>query len=377
MQVLWILLVPFIWFFIAKYWLRHTFTWPELGLSMLIITVGVSVMWFTGKYGKTHDVEVWNGQIMSKARHHDTWIESYSCNCSTRCSGGKTSSCTTTCQTCHRTHYTVNWSAVSTVGSINFQHLDSLSSGVYATPDPAVYTGCKVGEPASMEHSYVNYVKAVPESLFNNKSETVAQQYIGRIPTYPPVHSFYRFNRVINVGASVPSSVVTDLNNFISNELRALGPAKQVNIIVVLTSIKDPSYRYAIENAWLGGKKNDVVVFVGLDQMNIVWADVMTWALNTGNEMFHVKLRDDILELKTLDPTTFVPVLVTDVTKLYDRPHMKDFQYLEDQIEPPTWVIVLVWLFAIGGSIGLTVYFHKNDLGGSNNAQYRTRNTKW
>jgi len=221
-----------------------------------------------------------------------------------------------------------------------------------------------IHEPASLPQSYTNYVKAVPDSLFNNQSKLVQQQYAGKIPTHPNVFNFYHYNRVINIGSSISSTDQKTTNVLLNEELRTLGPSKQVNIVVILTSIQDPSYRFAVENNWIGGKKNDVVVFVGLDKNQIVWADVMTWALNKGNEMFHVTLRDDILDLKEFNPTTFVPVVIGDTKKLYDRPHMKDFQYLEDQIEPPTWVIWLAIALSIGCSIGLTIVFHKYELGG-------------
>jgi len=86
----------------------------------------------------------------------------------------------------------------------------------------------------------------------------------------------------------------------------------------------------------------------------------MTWALNSGNELFHVTMRDGILAQKTLDADIFVPFVSQTVSKLYDRPHMKDYEYLADEIDPPNWILWLAAFFAFGGSAGLTFYFHRN-----------------
>ena len=88
----------------------------------------------------------------------------------------------------------------------------------------------------------------------------------------------------------------------------------------------------------------------------------MTWALNAGNELFHVKLRDGVKGLGTLDPDKFVAVVTEKIEAHYDRPQMKDFEYLKDAIDPPTWVIILAILIAIGGSLGLTWVFHHHEV---------------
>ena len=362
-QALLILIVPISWFFIAKYLLRHTFNFKELGLSIAIVSILVIVTIQLGKYGQTIDFEIWNGYVVSKERVHDTYEESYSCNCRETCSGsGKNRTCSETCDTCYRTHYTVDWNAVTTVGNITFDSEDSTWSSVYDTPDPKVYKRCKKGEPASIEHTYTNYVQAVPESLFNDDGHTVTEQFAGQIPAYPRVYSFYQINRVIPVGTKGIANIAKEIDAGLDEALKTLGAQKQANIIVILTGITDPTYRYAVEQAWLGGNKNDIVIFVGLDDQNIIWSDVMTWALNSGNELFHVTMRDGIMDMKTLDAKRFVPFVAQTVSKLYDRPQMASYEYLANEIDPPSWVIWLALFFAFGGSAGLTWFFHVKEI---------------
>jgi len=356
-----LLLFPLAWPFIAKRIWHTTINWQEMGLNIVIPSLLATMVWQLGTYGQTVDHEVWNGKIVSKARTHDSYVRSYSCNCYTTCSGsGSKRSCTEHCSTCYEDHYTVNWSAKSTVGKIQFKHLDRTSKSVYRSPDPTSYKKCTKGEPASLEKSYTNYVQAVPKSLFNDNSN-VAEQFAGSIPTYPRVHSFYKINRVLNVGTKLSTEAST-MNAELSEALKTLGYTKQANIIVILTEIDDPTYRYAIENAWLGGKKNDVIIFIGVDGNKITWTDTMTWALNSGNELFHVKMRDGIKEIGVVDPSKLTPFISKTISAYYDRPQMKDYEYLADEISPPTWVIILALILAVGGSLGLTAFFHHNEI---------------
>lgn len=372
-----LLLFPVIWPFIAKRIWNHKITWTELGLNIFGVVLLVTITYSAGKYGQTVDHEVWNGQITAKERIHDTYEQSYDCNCVESCSGsGSSRSCSTTCSTCYETHYTVEWTADTTAGrNITFDSKDSTWRSVYKSPDPASYVKCKVGEPAALEHRYTNYVQAVPRSLFNDDSN-IAEQFAGNVPAYPRVHSFYKINRVLDVGSGLPAAFISQLNTKISESLRLLGPSKQANIIVILTGIDDPTYRYAVENAWLGGEKNDVVFFIGVDKDNkVTWTDTMTWALNSGNELFHVKTRD---ALKTVEMT---PAAITEtvsklVAKHYDRPQMADYEYLADEIDPPTWALVLCLIFAFGGSIGLSILFQRTDVDFFRNSGYTMNRAK-
>lgn len=336
----------------------HRYTWKEGILSVVITFVIVSGVYFAGKYSNTQDFEILNGEVISKKREHGSYVRSYSCNCTTRCSGsGKTQSCSTVCQTCYENRYTVDWYANTTLGKITFKSLDTASRSVYNSPDPTSFIKCKPGEPASKEHWYVNYVKATPDSLFNTG---MVSNY--EIPSYPEVYDFYRYNRVINVNSKIKQEDILKLNNKISDSLKTLGALRQVNVIVVLTEIDDTSYRHAIENAWIGGKKNDVVVFLGMDEYNYTWVDVMTWALNSGNELFRVKLKDEIFSHKQFDIDKISGSIEQQIKAHYDRPKMEDFEYLKDEINPPTWVIVLALILSVGSTIGLAVFFYENEV---------------
>lgn len=351
-----LLLFPIAWPFIAKRIWHTTINWTEMTIQIFGVVFLVSIVWAIGTYSATRDVEIWNGEIISKDRIHDHYLRSYDCNCSTDSNGNRS------CSTCYEDRYTVEWKAESTVGRIVFNKLDRSSKRVYLTPDPLVYVNCKVGEPASLEHSYTNYVRAAPDSLFNNRD--AISKYADKVPQYPRVHNFYKITRVLTVDANIPANIRDEINTGLNERLKTLGGALELNVVVIITGIDDPSYRFAVENAWIGGKKNDAVVFIGVDeQLNITWADVMTFALNKGNELFHVRLRDALKETGTVKNTFgVVDVIANAAVADFARVSMKDFEYLKDDVNPPTWVIFLSIFFAIGGSIGLSVLFHYKEV---------------
>jgi len=352
-----LLLFPLAWPFVAKRIWHTTINWTEMTIQIVGVCALVAITWQLGIYGQTTDTEIWNGQITSKKVNDGHYTRSYDCNCTSYSCGTSQSPRTCTrCQTCYEDHYTRSYDGYSSVGNFTFDSIDSTSRLRRNSFGPPVsYSRCEVGEPAAREHSYTNYVQAVPESLFHDDS--AIKTYESQVPAYPRVHSFYKINRVLQVGTNYKDAKA--LNDQLNVALKTLGPQKQANIVVILTEVDDPSYRYAVERKWLGGEKNDVVVFIGLDKTTITWTDVMTWALNEGNELFQVTLRDDLRALKTIDDVNALSgAVVKDIKGLYDRPHMKDFEYLEDAIDPPTWVIILAIILAIGGSIGLTFVFH-------------------
>lgn len=356
MEALWIMLIPLIWLFTAKYLFRRSFNWKELGVSMLIVAALTFGTIEAGKYGKTMDYEVWNGQVISKTRDNSQYEESYDCNCRSTKNGES-------CDTCYRTHYTVDWTAKTTVGGVEFDSEDSLSSSVWDDPDPAPYVACHKGEPASIEHEFTNYVKAVPESLFHDNDTNLL--YLNQVPAYPQVFNFYHINRVINM-AGIDNGTVQAINSGLNNALRTLGWQKQVNIIVILTPINDPSYKYSVERKWLGGKKNDVIIYLGINKnKQILWADTSTWAMNSGNELFQITMRDGLTKMGNagpLDANKFVTYVTGTISKLFDRPQMKSYEYLKDEISPPTWVVILAIILAFGSSIGCTIVFNKYEL---------------
>lgn len=326
-------------------------TWKEFGCIIVAQLVVAGSSAGIVSCASTHDTEVWNGVVTGKEKVAVPCSHSYSCDCHEVCSGsGKNRSCHTECDTCYR-HYTFSrkipgndydWDVyTSNHETITINRIDD--QGVH---EPPRFTAVKMGEPTSQTHSYVNYVKGAPDTLFRHQG--LKEKFAGTIPKYPQdVYDYYRLNRLVTVGVNVPDA--NKWNWELSRINADLGSPKQVNIIVVLVKNQPSDWYYALEEAWIGGKKNDAILVVSVDdQMKPQWVQVMAW---TTSEIFKIKLRDDIMAEQQLDRDAVMTALANNVRTTYQRKPMKDFEYLSSSITPSTteWVITLVIGLLIAG----------------------------
>lgn len=336
----------------------------EFGLIVLASLVVAGSSAGIVSCANTHDVEVWNGVVTGKEKNRVSCSHSYQCNCRTTCTGGKNNSCSTTCDTCYEHSWDYDWDVyTSNQETITIDRVDR--QGVH---EPPRFSAVRMGEPTSLTHSYKNYIKASPGTLFRHQG--LKEQYAGTIPKYPQdVYDYYRLDRLVTVDVNVGDQRAW--NRELSRINANLGRPKQVNIIVVLVRNKPHDWYYALEETWIGGKKNDAVLVVSVDDaMKPQWAEVMAW---TSNELFRVKLRDDIMDEPTLDRDAAMTALANSVTKYYVRKPMKDFEYLSSSITPSTtqWVITLVIALLVCG--GLTIVFNANDVFGDESGNGASR----
>lgn len=361
-NLLWMCLLPFALSIATVFVVRGASTsdkqqmWMVSGGAFVVSIALICAAFFMAKSAKTSDVEVWNGQITNKERVHDHYLRSYQCRCRTVTSGsGNNKTTSTQCDTCYEDRYTVTWTANSTIGDFRIEHFDRGSKSVYSEPDPLFFTRIQQGDPCSRLNSYTNYIKAVPESLFRPSSEAVREKFADQVPSYPAsIFDYYKINRVLAVGVKIPD--LAEWNREVSMALRTIGTTKQANFVIVVVNTADPDYFYALQDAWVGAKKNDIVVVIGAPDFpsKASWVGVMAM---TDKELFKVQLRDDLMDLPSLTAKAVVDTMVSNTNKTYQRKSMKDFQYLDAEIDPPTWVIALVIALVISIYLGIAYYF--------------------
>jgi hypothetical protein len=351
-SLLFLLLIPVVLSLISYPILtRRMGTGPAIVFSLCGVLVASLILFGAvalGKGYKMADTEVWSGEITSKERIHDTYEQSYQCHCTTDSKGN------TSCQTCYETHYTVQWYAHSNIRTFQIDKLDRTTRLVYMSPDPAFYTGIQKGDPVAMPHQYTNYIKAVPESILRPMPSDLKKKYVGMIPNYPlQVHDFYSIDRVVPVGVNIPN--LREWNDALAQKLKTLGPTFQANVVLVVTNIADPNYFYALQDAWLNGKKNDIVVVIGAPKFpaKAEWVNIMAL---TKTDLFQVQLRDSLLDFDSLTAGNIIDTIDKQVRTNFKRRSMKEFQYLEAEIDPPTWVIVSSVVVVILSFLGFWVY---------------------
>lgn len=309
-----------------------------IGIVITVVTFASGIGW------KTHDYEIWNGLVMGKSREEVSCRHSYSCNCRRVCSGsGKDKSCREECDTCYEHSYDVDWITHTNLGDIYIATIDR--RGIQ---EPPRWSQSMPGQPVAKVSSYTNYIKAVPESVIHFSSEQVRAKFAGKVPTYPlNVYDYHYIDRVIPVGVKVPD--LKQWNLAVGNMLRTLGQSKQVNVVIIPTNIADKDYVYAVRDAWLGGKKNDVVIIVSMQEYpKIDWVHVMSWS---DREFFKVVLRDE-LQASEFKVEQFMPIVEKNITKHFERKRMREFAYLENEIDPPDWLLwtgVILNILVCGG----------------------------
>lgn len=319
-------------------------------VAQMLIMVGfvAAIGWHN-----THDIEIWNGRVVIKEHHHVSCEHSYSCNCRmVNSSSGKNQSSYQQCDTCYEHYYDVSWYAHTTNDeSIEIERVDR-----QGLREPSRWASIQIGEPTAVEHSFTNYVKGSPDTLFRKTG--LVEQYKDKIPAYPSkIYDYYHLNRLITVGVSVPDANAwnKDLEELNAN----LGKAKQVNVIVILTKNMPEDYFYAIEQSWVGGKKNDFTTFINLDDSNkVTWSKVLAW---TDNKTAEVAVADDMVKMGTLSRLSTIAMIQAEVESHFVRKHMKDFKYLDDTVKMSMWNWIADVLLGLTISIGTGILFLKSD----------------
>ena len=317
------------------------------GVGVAVVAAGYGGVMFHNRM----DMEVWNGEITKKVSEHVSCEHSYSCNCRSDKDGK------TTCDTCYEHDYDVNWELENTAGDdIKIRRVDR--QGMIPPPR---WLSAQVGDAVAQTHRFVNYVMGAKDSLFNTKEQkTLIAQYKSMIPDYPDdVFDYYKINRVLTVGNIQMDDLKRSAwNQQLSLMLRPLGPRKQVNVIIVLTTVQDPNFANALRAAWLGGKKNDVVVVVGSSTYpKVDWTRVFSWS---DNEAFKIGLADAIQDKGALDPVDTTTLIGGWVNRDFSRKHMKGFSYLAWESAPSMGACVLIAIASFLSILGVTYMFLNN-----------------
>jgi len=344
--LLWLLVLPVVCAIVI--WIPHRDkqqSYVIAGGYCLVAIMIVCAGFFISKGSKTWDTEIWNGQVVSKERVHDSYQRSYECNCTT--STDSKGNQTRTCQTCYEDHYTVTWNCNTTIGDYRIDHEDSTSQRVYRLPDPPRYTVIQKGDPVAKEHRYTNYIQAVPNSLFTPAAADLKAKFANLIPSYPDkVYDFYKINRFLTPGWAPADAA--QWNQDIAMGLRERGPKKQVNVIIVIAKTNDSNYEYALRDAWEGANKNDVVLIIGSTEYpKIDFVRVLSW---TKNESFKVELRDAVMDKGVID-RSIVDIMMKQIDTNFERRHMAEFEYLDGEIDPPEWLVFTLIFLVIAGAV--------------------------
>lgn len=369
------ILIPFI----AKYFIPHKVSWGEMFAAICINAFIISVMFVIATNGSVSDTLVINGEVTKKDIHRfscptntmNPCENSYTCNCRTvyytgTCtsySNGKTRSysCRKSrikCDTCYVYPWEQNWWVYSNINADwKIRRVDRQGA-----QEPKRYAEVNIGDPVSKTQSYTNYVQGASESLFHEDSE-LEEKYSKIIPEYPiNIHDYYKINRIVKIG-DVKLLDENKLNEKLSFILGKIGPVKELNSIIVVSNNVPLDISYAVRKKWQGFNKNDLVIFIGLENNIVNWVNVLSWSKN---EMVNVAIRDEILKSFDQQPLTdyekLISIIKDNSMQYYVRKPMAEFEYLKNDIVLPMGVLITMWTFSILGTMLLCFLCYKYDI---------------
>ncbi len=342
------------------------FMWRELpiqiGASSVVILFLYTIFFSTAT--NIADTEIWNGYV-TRSEYYEAWTEEVTTT-STDKDGNTTTSTS-------YVYHAPEWNVCTTAGNFsssrdvyaayharfgnqtkkNILRLNQSSSG----DGDMYYVECDRNQatlmPASRPHLYVNYLKA-SDSIRKLRGNIDAHR--DNLREYPSVYADgygeIEVDRVIEAGLTLPVAWKQALDARLDKELRSLGERKQVNILVYVTSSPDRGFAEALKEYWIQGKKNDVIVILGMPAFpEVRWVEVIAW---TKVEEFKIALRDQITGMKQLpDGGVLAATITGQVSKPpgaggFERTPTADMEYLAADISLPWWCQVLIVL--MGGA---------------------------
>lgn len=345
-----LLFIPVLWPFVAAVFLAWTLNPVEIVAHLIVAVLLVTALYNYSKYHQAEDVQVLNGRVASKAREKVSCTHSYEV-----CSGSGDSR---RCSTRYEHPYDFDWRVYSNFGrSINVPRADS--QGLVM---PARYGQVLIGESFHVLESFRNYVKAVPDSLFNTLGDSSAysrfKAKVDSIGSPYRTYDLYRYNPLlVDPELELSSMGFAEFNSALTAMVADLGPDFKSNVVVVFTGEQDREFARALRSRWLGGKFNDTVVVLGFSGFpKVAWADVFGWA---DGQLYQVQIKDALNGAGVLSAKYLVQTIRAHIEQGFKPKSPEDFAYLDNQIEAPLWALLGTFALSLIVSIILTMYFHR------------------
>ncbi len=368
-------------------WFRHKTVWWEFLIPVVASFVLILIGKFTTETFQTRDTEYWGGWV-TKAEYYERWDEEVPCRHEIPCS--HPIPCSHTDQEGRTLHsndgyqhsndgyehrYDVDnhpprWVVHDSngedygVGSGKFEwlakrfglrqfvdlHRDyhSIDGDKYVTQWPG---NDATLVPTTTDHSYENRVAASDSIMNYPKVENPKE--LG-LYDYPKISDYYYLPSILGNGgpSTMQARALLDLWN------AKLGARKQVRMWILVFQGGSISTGQDQEAYWKNGNKNEFVITIGVDpQHNIQWTHIFSW---TKSERLKIETRDFVMRDrgKPLDLVKIVNWMVPAVQEQWVRREFKEFDHLS--IEPPGWVIFLIFFLTFLLNIGLSIWIIMN-----------------
>lgn len=314
--------------------MEHEVTITEVAALIVICSLLSVPGYFAAKNAAMSDYEFWNGRVSDKPDGTQSC-----CHCRTVCDRRDDDGhCTASHQECDHTR-DYWWAVDYTTGD-----RITVESCSGSSRPPRAWVEVEIGDVATIPHSYKNFLKADPESVY--RQSDLAVSFGERVPAYPGRVGLHWANKAIEIGntpwdSRLWNSLLMEMNA----DLNQKGRRKKVNVVVVVTDYRTAEAAKSVEHEWLYGKMNDAIFVFGVDPSgSVLWSELVSTPGH--QEAFKTAVRhgfkgDDITDNSALYHKIEA---MTEAHWRWDG--IDDFKYLASAAKPPTWAIILLYLFA-------------------------------
>lgn len=349
-------------------WYRsYEVNWKEwlggsaVGFLLALIFQFVSVM------GMTHDVETWSGWI-THATHWPRWVEEYQQMHTRQVASGtdKDGNTQYTTEIYYTTEYRTHpehWVAYTSIPDEHeitrefYQEIVNNFGGSIDTEQPhkgGFYSGDKNAYVAYKRNDYIYPVTAL-KSWSNRVKAAPTLFSFAKVPIDVAVYKWPE-NPDWQESQRLIGRAVSDFNLLEFDRMNArLGSSKRVNVIMVGFLDNDSGCADWQRAAWIGGKKNDLVLcYGGVEKGKRSWARVFGWS---DSEICKRNLES--LLLSTNKGNGLLKLVEQEIVSGYTIKDWSTFDYIT--VEPPGWSY---WVFAIvltASQVGFYYWAHNNE----------------
>lgn len=278
--------------------------------------------------------EILSSRVTAKDHVYDPEIQYYSCG-----KDGK--------ETCTRTIPRWRWDVKSDIGTSS-QH-------TYTNDAPGRWKRTAIGDPFATTKYFRN-----AQYLSNQSVGFEHSDYSGWMPDYPRIRDGFQVDRCVS-----PLPLCAPLNIALANAQREWGPKHKVNVIVALVPAAHLGFGAALSKHWVGGKKNDAVLVLHLDEDNRSIRGGRVFSRSTGTVLgadgrnFNTTLLEAGTGIDTYDPARLVAAIAT-ALPLFDREDLSKHDFWAETFQLPWyWILGQVLLLA-GLFAAATVFLRHN-----------------
>lgn len=329
----------------ALYWWRRVHDLSAVAMGLVVSLIVACASFYGPMYWQASDLELLSGSVAEKKRVYDPETETY--NCGTDSKGNA--------QTCTRQIPRWRWDVVSDIDGDKFSEYTHQS-----IRSPEIYSRAQVGDPYTASHRFLNFQNVSEQSVLLDRES--AGEYAGWLPDYPHVYSGYKVQRGFSTSPLVDQR---DLSRMLNEAQKRWGPMHGVNVMVIVIGPQADANKffYALKSKWKGGKKNDAVLIVRVDEAGTMTntnsfsrsADDLT---NEEGLAFTTMLHVNAMKTFTPAEKKFNPeLIIASIDKslaYFKREDLGRYDFLKDEYMPPYWMVALS-LIAVVLSGSLTV----------------------